>query len=398
MKKILFMLNDLHGGGQEKAIVSLLSELARTNEYELTLLLMRKQGVFLEDIPESVRIKTVPVAEKVIDSSLLSSKERLKKAVSCRKIWDAVSVIWEYLSHKNKSISDIMLETWQKYDKMLPMYPEEYDVAIDYQGQGTFPTYYIARKVKAKIKYSWVHNDFSIVSEDMSWISACYAEYTRILSVSQKAKMAFLDKFPDFCDKASVCYNVMDKKTILERAQEKKIVPREGINIVTVGRLSYEKGYDVAFQAIKQLRDAEQKVYYWVVGDGEDETALKVLAENLGISDIVRFVGFQKNPYPYMQMADIYLQPSRHEGFCLTLGEAKVFSKAIVTTDFAGASEQITHGVNGSITSCDVAAIYSELRHLIVHPEVADKYRSSLQSQQQEDRGLFQFMDLIRFV
>ena len=64
-----------------------------------------------------------------------------------------------------------MLEAWQRYDKMIPMYPEEYDIAIDYQGQGTFPTYYIARKVKAKKKYSWVHNDFSIVLSDIVAIS-----------------------------------------------------------------------------------------------------------------------------------------------------------------------------------------------------------------------------------
>lgn len=396
MKKILFMLNDLHGGGQEKAIVSLLSELSKKKEYELTLLLMRKQGVFLEDVPPSVQIKEVAVSESIIDSSLLSGKARLKKAISHGKIKDTILIIREHLRNKNKSVSDIMLSVWQKYDDMLPMYPEEYDIAIDYQGQGTFPTYYIARKVKAKKKYSWVHNDFSIVPEDMSWIGDCYVAYDKILSVSEKAKLAFADKFPDFRDKVAVCYNVINKQEILKRSNETAISPKDGINIVTVGRLSYEKGYDIAFQAIKLLKETQKKITYWVVGNGKEEDCLKALADRLEITDIVCFAGFQKNPYPYLRMADIYLQPSRHEGFCLTLGEAKVLNKAIVTTDFAGASEQITHGVNGSITTCDAEAIYNELRHMIEHPEVADKYRASLQGQQGEDRGLVQFTSLAK--
>lgn len=396
MIKILFMLNDLHGGGQEKAIVSLLSELSKKKEYELILLLMRKQGVFLEDVPPSVQIKEVPVSESIIDSSLLSSKARLKKAISHGKIKDMILILQEYLRHRNKSISDIMLEAWQRYDKLIPMYPEEYDIAIDYQGQGTFPTYYIARKVKAKKKYSWVHNDFSIVLDDMSWMGDCYAAYDKILSVSEKAKLAFADKFPDFRDKTAVCYNVMNKQEILKRSNETTISPKDGINIVTVGRLSYEKGYDIAFQAMKLLKETQKKITYWVVGNDKEEDSLKTLAERLGIMDMVCFAGFQKNPYPYLRMADIYLQPSRHEGFCLTLGEAKVLNKAIVTTDFAGASEQITHGVNGSITTCDAEAIYNELKHLIEHPEVADKYRFSLQSQQGVDRGFVQFTTLVK--
>lgn len=396
MKKILFMLNDLHGGGQEKAIVSLLSELSKKTEYELTLLLMRKQGIFLEDVPTSVSIKEVPVQESIIDRSLLSGKARLKRAVGRGRIKDVISILREYFSHRNKSVSNIMSDTWQEYDDMLPMYPEEYDIAIDYQGQGTFPTYYIARKVKAKKKYSWVHNDFSIVSEDMNWISACYVAYDQVLSVSEKAKLAFVDRFPAFRDKVAVCYNVMNRQEILENAKDTTIAPKDGVNIVTVGRLSPQKGYDIAFQAMKLLKDAKKDFTYWVVGDGEDGESLKILADRLGITDVVCFVGFQKNPYPYMQMADIYLQPSRHEGFCLTLGEAKVLHSAIVTTDFAGASEQIANGVNGSIIACDAKAIYNELKRLIDHPEVADRYRAALQGQQGENHGFAQFMALIK--
>ena len=394
--KVLLMMNDLHGGGQEKAIVSLLSELSKKDEYDITLLLLRAQGVFLEDVPPSVQIRTVNVSERIIDSCLLSSKARIKKALCQGHPWEIVHVLQEYHRHRNRSISEIVLNEWKRYDHLVPVCMGTYDVAIDYQGQGSFPTYYIARKVKASKKYSWVHNDFSIVSEDVSFLSGCYSEYSKIISVSEKAKKAFVAKFPHFQEKAAVCYNVINKQEILEKAKETMVVPKEGINIVTVGRLSYQKGYDIAFQAIKRLKEIQKRVTYWVVGEGEEESRLKDLVNRLDIADCVCFVGFQKNPYPYIQMADMYLQPSRFEGYCLTLGEAKKLNKVIVTTDFAGASEQIAHRVDGSITACNEEDIFNELKYLIEHPELCDKYRTTLQSCNVEDCGFTQFVLLLQ--
>ena len=52
-------------------------------------------------------------------------------------------------------------------------------------------------------------------------------------------------------------------------------------------------------------------------------------------------MGTKTNPYPYLKQADLYVQTSIHEGFCITLGEAKVFGMPIISTEFAGAHEQL---------------------------------------------------------
>lgn len=58
-------------------------------------------------------------------------------------------------------------------------------------------------------------------------------------------------------------------------------------------------------------------------------------------------LGTKLNPYPYIKNCDIYVQPSRSEGYCLTLAEAKILEKPIVVTEFAGSFEQIENQING---------------------------------------------------
>ena len=53
-----------------------------------------------------------------------------------------------------------------------------------------------------------------------------------------------------------------------------------------------------------------------------------------------------------MKQCDIYVQPSRHEGYCITLAEARCFNNPIVSTNFTGANEQILHEHNGLIVNC----------------------------------------------
>ena len=71
------------------------------------------------------------------------------------------------------------------------------------------------------------------------------------------------------------------------------------------------------------------------------------------------------NPYPFMNECDIYVQTSRHEGYCITLAEARCFNKPIVTTNFTGSSEQIKNYKTGLIVNFDIDEIYSAIKELL---------------------------------
>lgn len=93
---------------------------------------------------------------------------------------------------------------------------------------------------------------------------------------------------------------------------------------------------------------------WYFVGGGEDEAMLKEQCTALHLDKYIVFVGFTSNPYAYMQICDIYVQPSRFEGYAVTLMEAIVLKKVIVTTDVAGSEEAVFNGYNGLIVHHDV--------------------------------------------
>lgn len=394
MKKLLFMVNDLHAGGSEKALISLLKELV-SEELEITVMVLRKQGEFLSDVPVQVRVVEVDMPEELREEFLYGTGVLLKNALKNRNIYEICRLLREYLGRRGMNVEQIMKKKWQQCDRKILQNREQYDVAIDFQGQGAFPTYYVAKKIQALTKYSWIHNDYAIVTEKMEWIRSLYSCYKKICSVSEQAKKSFILKFPDMKDKACICYNVMRKEEILELAKEFLIEKEIGVNIVTVGRLSTQKGYDVALEVMERLNNEKIDFHYWIIGEGEERKKLEQMVETKKLENRVCFAGFQKNPYPYIAMCDIYLQPSRFEGFCLTVGEAKILKKNIITTDFAGASEQIQDGVNGIVTSCDEELIYKSLKMMIEDRNLRQRINKNLQCEQQIQKGLTQFKELI---
>ena len=89
---------------------------------------------------------------------------------------------------------------------------------------------------------------------------------------------------------------------------------------------------------------------WYFVGDGKDTDYCQNLVEKMSLSQYVTFLGTQTNPYAFMKDCDIYIQPSRHEGFCITLAEALCFGNPIVATDFTGAEEQLVNRSNSIVT------------------------------------------------
>src|SRR5690606_2684904 len=80
------------------------------------------------------------------------------------------------------------------------------------------------------------------------------------------------------------------------------------------------------------------------------------------------FLGEKLNPYPYMKDCDIYVQPSLHEGYCITVAEAQVFNKPIVVTDFASAKDLIENNVTGLITEISSDGLYTAIKSLLINP------------------------------
>ena len=237
---------------------------------------------------------------------------------------------------------------------------EEFDAAFAYAGPATIIDYYICHKVRAKEKFGWIHFDVMKFGMDCNMTRNLYREYKKIFVVSEAAKKNFDVVFPEFKDKTEVRYNVVSKKQILLLSEVGETFDDnyDGVRILTVGRLSKEKGQDVTIKVLNILVDRGLNVRWYYVGDGILRQICEQMAQEEGLSDKVSFLGTKANPYGYMRDCDIYVQPSRHEGYCITLAEARCFTAPIVATNFTGAKEQLrtySHSIVTGMSAEEIA-------------------------------------------
>lgn len=145
-------------------------------------------------------------------------------------------------------------------------------------------------------------------------------------------------------NKCKLIGNWCDEKVFVKRSLESKITARKALEIkedvfciLTVGNCNKIKNHslliDALYRMCKRIPDAD--VLYIHVGNGTEESAERLLAESLGVNDIIRFEG-RRNPLEYYNAADLYVMPSLFEGLGISALEAARCNVPILLTDVDG--------------------------------------------------------------
>lgn len=377
-KKILFLMPFLGCGGVETTLFSLLSVIDR-EKYDITLLLLEKKGAFLDRIPSDITIKEIDIPEKE-RGVFFGKKKQIADYLFTGRFIKAVKAV--SYNFKNSLTEDRKKNAiyFKRIADTIPALEEEYDLAIDYFGYATFTTFYIAEKVNAKVKVSWLHSILSRFSpQDFSeW----YKKMDGIFACSEMVKADFELIFPDIKN-VCVFYNIIDPNRILNMSNDDKVTFADGfagIRILTVGRLCEEKGTDIAIEAYKRLLSQKYNIKWYFIGDGSNEykSFLKGMLTTREEKENVVFLGIQDNPYSFMKQCDIYVQPSRFEGYCTTINEARIINCPIVMTDVSGAREQVSSGTNGIIVNKNAEDLVNAVGMLIENPEQRLSFRKEL--------------------
>lgn len=378
-KKILFMLTSMNIGGVEKSLLSLLSTISR-DKYEVTVLLLEKKGGFLRDIPEWVKVEEAGWFKQLKPIILQPPQVTIKNYLLNKEYSKTISFVCIYLV--SKYLNNRYLY-YQHVLKRIPNNPIKYDKAIAYQGPTDIIDFYIANKVNAQEKISWVHFDVSKHYINEKFYKKIYKKFNNIYVVSSLAKKKLVEKVKGITHKTNVQLNIIPEKEIWKMAKMSTSFDEgyKGFKIVTVGRLSKEKGQDFAIKVLNRLRCEGFDVRWYCIGDGQQRSDYELLRSNLGLESDFIFFGAKENPYPYILQSDIYVQPSRHEGYCITLAEAKCLCKPIVTTNFVGAVEQIQSGIDGFIVGCSEEELYIKLKYLLLNKSERDKLAENLKKQ-----------------
>jgi glycosyltransferase involved in cell wall biosynthesis len=372
-KNLLFVINNLNCGGAEKALISLL-ETIDYSLYNVDLFLFKHEGLFFSKIPKQVKLLEEPSEYKYFDMSI---KTAIKDCIKKKRIGIALSRVYAGCIFKTeKNVVRGEQRVWKYISKSMKSMDKIYDVAIGYLEKG--PIYFCVDKVNANKKIGFIHNDYDKLGIDPDIDIKYIDELDHIVTVSEECANVLKERFPTYKQKVEVMYNIVSPKIINKMSLEEVDMVKKGTRIVSVGRLTYQKGFELAIEACKNLVKLGYDIKWYIIGDGEDRNRLEKLIKDSNLQGIFILLGIKENPYPYIKEADIYVQPSRFEGKSIAIDEAKILLKPIVVTNFSTVKDQIKNKKNGLIVGMDSKSLYEGIRKIIDNQEFREKLVKNL--------------------
>lgn len=392
-KKLLFVIDSLAIGGAEKSLVTLLN-LMDYSRYDVDLLLFVQGGAFQQLLPEQVNL--LPVPEYFVYNTIpwfkLMDKIKVPKMMISQLRYSAALRI-----RKHNNIEEAVL-FWESCRNSFKEMEQDYAVAIAY-GQGV-PTFLVGEKVKAKKKAAWINATYRPQGRYLDFIRPIYAKYDIVNAVSESVAIQVKETFRIHDNKIMVMKDILDVEFAIKMAkmpsEVEKDMAGEGIKILTVGRLANMKGYDMAINAAKILKDAEMSFKWYAIGEGELRKELEDLINHHGLEEEFILLGSRSNPYPYFQACNLYVQTSTFEGFGIALAEAKMFNKPIVSTNFPAVYEQFTNEENGLIVGSTAQGIANGIMRMSNDSELRERCIANVRAEKkgnpEEIEKLYKFI------
>lgn len=340
MKKILFFIETLTGGGAEKVLRTLVNNMDQS-EFDITVQTV-EQADAAEYLVPGIRYKAI---------------NRCKSAVG-RKLFS----LWLRLCAELK---------W-----LYPLYiRDDYDIEVAYLECGATKIMAGSTNKKA-LKLAWVHCDlekkegFSQLVEKQKQY---YSAYDKVVCVSENVKQSFQRLFGN-TPEAVVLYNANDEQEIGYKSRAFLPQRAESTTLAAIGRLSYEKGNDRLLYACSMLKKRGYDLCLWLIGEGTEQQKLEQIIAQEQLENCVKLLGFQKNPYPYMRDADVIVCSSRYEGFSTVVTEALILGKPVVTTRCSGMDELLGDSEYGLITENTTEGIRDGMKKLLDEPQLRASY------------------------
>lgn len=303
MKKVLFILPSLRGGGAERVMVTLLKYLDR-EKFDLHLALVTKEGPYLAEVPDDVR--TYDLGAQRVRYAFLPMLKLIRKLKP--------DVVFSTLGHLNMAL--IILKF------LMPKH-----------------TRLIVREANT------VSEIVRLSSRPLLWqflYKTLYKRADLIVCQSDYMQQDLIKNFNIPAEKTVRIYNPVDIESIKKKANSgENPFPSSSPNIVAIGRLVYQKGFDRLLRAMPQLLKEKPNAKLWILGEGPLEQELRGQCNRLGIAKNVEFAGFQENPYVWLKHADLFVLSSYYEGLPNVLLEAIACGCPVVAVDHPGGTREI---------------------------------------------------------
>lgn len=353
------MVNNLHGGGAEKVLQTALQHLDYSR-FDVTLYCVH-QTTLPDSLQGKVRLRHI-----------------FSHGIGCKNT--AFNRLRTKIGNKLKLLV---------YEHMSPRWFYRLFVHGSYDVEVSFIEGYSTRIVAGSTnhrsrKLAWVHIDVSqnhwskIAYRSFEEECRCYTRFDCVPCVSDVVRDSARSLF-GVGNAAVTIYNPLDERSIIEAA--KCEVPgmsrSKAFRFITLGRLDEQKGYDRLIPVMAHLRDKGCDVELWILGEGQQRPLLEQLTDKYGLRECVRLLGFQSNPYAYMQYCDAFVCSSRAEGYSTAICESLILGLPVVTTLCSGSREILGENDEYGIVTANDSAALEEGMERMMQPDVAAHYRAA---------------------
>ncbi|MEN9336611.1 MAG: hypothetical protein RLZZ500_1598 [Bacteroidota bacterium] len=376
-KRILFIMNNLHCGGAEKALVSLLQSLDYS-QFDVDLMLFRKEGLFLKQVPEEVTLLPSPKAYGYFDSSFLKSIGNAFFRLRWDIIWNRILFSYHYKKEQHPGIRE--QKVWRYISACLPRLKGNYDLAIGFLENS--PNYYCIEKVNASCKVGMIHSDYEALGLDPQLDEKYFKAFHYVATISEHCVTVLKQNFINLSDKFFLLKNITAVQLIQKLAKEPISFTKSELDLVTIGRLVPLKGFDFVLDAAKRLKETGLNFKWYIIGDGPLREELHQQISDNNLSDTVIMTGLLENPYPYLELCDYYVHTSRYEGKSVAIDEAKIMNKPIIVTNFSTVNDQITHAKTGWIVTMDGQSIAEAILHFKQNNAIPNQLSQNLKDEE----------------
>lgn len=365
--KIKILLNNLESGGVETALVNFIDNMSKEAYLEVVLL--------RETDRENILNCTVSIVDKSEDAMLM---EIQKSQLKAKKLGFKSKLKWLYfklLNRLNLSSKVLAKKIKSKFVADVGICFAPWDIMTQFYKQ-TFD---------CKVNICFVHNDASKFKISKNAYKNL-AHFDYICCVSKSCAEAFIKTFPDLKDKVDYLYNFQNNEMILKKADEIKLNYPNMFNIVTVARVCDAKGFDLMPSIVEKLKDENYSFCWHVVGDGPQRQKFESFVKDNNLGDYVKVYGEQKNPYPYIKNADLFLLPSHHEAAPMVYAEAMLLGVPVLTTDTCSAEELV--GEQGFVCGQSQQEIYDTIKSLLDNKQKVFDKKSQLKTYNYDNKKI----------
>lgn len=366
-KQMLIVTHHMTIGGVQKTLISALKAIDY-DKYDVTLYLRKDRTQLLKFVDERVKI----IVNK-------DPNRYYRKPFAL--VLQIKSLLYKLLGQKKKSadtdktLADKIREAEMTYEKKTYFSNAKYDKAIAYV-QG-YTALFVDKCIDADEKIIFYHTSTNDLPE---LHKAVLPNYDKIAALHDEQKQLLAEWYPEHRDKITIVENYTDKEMMLGQSLE-YTVPKEteAMVICSCGRFAPVKGFDMAVEAAKLLKESGIAFVWYLVGDGPERTAAEQLISEYSLQNEMVLTGMKENPYPYMAACDIYVQPSYQEAVGLTILEAHRLNKPVVTTATVGGSKLVERNKNGLVCDISAKALAESIEKLIKDSKLYKEIKENLE-------------------